>query len=185
VLDLIYHATFTQAFEEAIQTGKDPDFQGVKQTVISKGYRRDDADKIVIKAREAWYSYLVHKQHRAEYYAQLDSARIESFETFRPYLLVKGFAAAGINNIVWDEFFIHCNNSEQLNFAIKWMKVIVDADPKDGTYVDTYACLLYKAGHVQEALEWEQKAIEANPKDKGIAKDYQGIKEGRKIWAEL
>lgn len=64
-----------------------------------------------------------------------------------------------INNISWS-VFEHVEDPKVLEVAIKAMKYNLEHyDKKDPNSYDTYANLLYKAGHKQEALKWQQDAV--------------------------
>jgi predicted Zn-dependent protease len=51
-------------------------------------------------------------------------------------------------------------------------------------YLDTYANLLYKAGKKNEAIAWQQKAVEASPENErpGYQSTLDKMKKGEKTW---
>lgn len=64
-----------------------------------------------------------------------------------------------INDIAWDYIFMHCDNRMILNEALKWMKRATN-NSLNGEALDTYANLLYKTGKTENALAWENKAVQ-------------------------
>jgi tetratricopeptide (TPR) repeat protein len=62
------------------------------------------------------------------------------------------------------------------------MKIICDAHPEEGNYLDTYANLLYKLGRTEEALRYEEKAFALAPNDKDITDNLSKMKKGEPTW---
>lgn len=76
--------------------------------------------------------------------------------------------AEELNNISFD-FFKYTNDLEKLVKALKWSKRAIDiyealspdeSIKQNSSMMDTYACLLYRLGKKDEAIEWETKAID-------------------------
>jgi len=65
-----------------------------------------------------------------------------------------------VNDLIWDVVFEHVSDPTTLRQAIKHMGNVVRLAPNDPNDLDTYANLIYKAGHKQEAMDWENKAID-------------------------
>lgn len=87
-----------------------------------------------------------------------------------------------INNISY-EVFKYVTDRQALEAAIKADKYSLDTfshdDPSD---IDTYASLLYKAGKVQEAIEWQEKAAKLKPDDPEIGEHLKKMKAGKPTW---
>ena len=72
-----------------------------------------------------------------------------------------GINRSDFNNLMWDVFFMHCEDKRLLKKAIKWQKTImINNDLSDFIFIDTYANLLYKVGKAQQAIEWEKRGRE-------------------------
>ena len=72
-----------------------------------------------------------------------------------------------LNSDAWN-VFLRCNDKEVLSSALQWSELAIklDAsnDPPNVQYYDTKANLLYKLGRVEDAIAWEEKAIELDQK---------------------
>ncbi|MHA4893303.1 thioredoxin fold domain-containing protein [Pedobacter sp. PWIIR3] len=96
-----------------------------------------------------------------------------------------------INAMTWP-VFEHISDQLILNYAAEVQKYSLDNFPTyDGPDHDTYANLLYKAGKVQEAIKWQEKAVnldkatavKQNRKpDLTYAQNLAKMKEGIKTW---
>lgn len=78
--------------------------------------------------------------------------------------------------------FLHCSNNELLKTALPLSKASVERSQQPEN-MDTYACLLYRTGKVEAAIEWETKArnlakTNKDQYDATIAK----MKSSEKIW---
>lgn len=86
------------------------------------------------------------------------------------------------------EIFTYSINKDELIEAAGWMKKYFDKNPKefesDGSAIDTYAILLYKAGKVDEAIILEERAHKIAPNEKDFIINLAKMKQGLKIWPE-
>ena len=101
-----------------------------------------------------------------------DSSEIESFEEMRAYYqsAYSSTLAMQLNQGAW-AFYEVVNEPEALEKALAWAKRSVDIQPHAAN-LDTYAHLLYKLGHRQEAIEWQTKAVAAEGNsDKGNSRE--------------
>jgi thioredoxin-related protein len=84
------------------------------------------------------------------------------------------------------EIFQHDTVKADLWVALRWSKYSIDSakvdDPWIPDYMDTYANLLYKLGDVRQAIDWEEKAAVARPKDKSIVDVLKKMKMGQPTW---
>jgi hypothetical protein len=91
-----------------------------------------------------------------------------------------------INNIVWDCIFEHSMDREILNKASKYMTQIVKKTPNNVRYIDTYANLLYKTGHNEEAIGLEIRVIHLSELSGGVPGVYtetlEKMKKGEPTW---
>ncbi|MEO3402811.1 thioredoxin fold domain-containing protein [Mucilaginibacter sp. CAU 1740] len=85
-----------------------------------------------------------------------------------------------------DAWFVFENakdsDNTSLQAALKWSKAIVDEEPNNGGNLDTYANLLYRLGYKDESLEWEAKAVKADPLRKEIGENFEKMKRGEPTW---
>jgi thioredoxin-related protein len=128
---------------------------------ISKKYRKDIAEKVILGAQLRWYN-------EKKQWPEIVKYNIKKVEKYG--LDTAGMGKVYANNMIWDVIFRHATKKEDLEKGIKWMKVILEADSTDGPNIDTYANLLYKAGRKKEAIGWEEKAIAFTSEKKGKEK---------------
>lgn len=99
------------------------------------------------------------------------------------FLLMNKYGAQlgsrAINNLCWDDIFLHCNNRRIMEGALKWMKYDLGLAPNNPNMqddADTYANLLYKMGYRTEALLWEKRSIELAQMNKSYPHDMDVLK---------
>jgi D-mannonate dehydratase len=85
---------------------------------------------------------------------------------------------------------MHTSSSKILSAAQKAMSNVLKNN-FNPIYVDTYANLLYKLGERNEALTWENKAIETSIKNNGDPRDLNDFKanlakmqQGKPTWED-
>ncbi|OQP59683.1 hypothetical protein A3860_36550 [Niastella vici] len=115
---------------------------------IRDKFNTDIAQRNVLTAKIEWY--MRHWNFQA--YCESYLARLKKYP---PELDKEGYL---INNAAWSAF-LHVNDKAMLNGYIKWMKAVINCCPPRGSWLDTYANLLYKVGRKKEAMIWEEKAI--------------------------
>ncbi|HET6253304.1 MAG TPA: thioredoxin family protein [Puia sp.] len=130
--------------------------QALKQRYPDYDFRRD------LLATEVWY-YRREKQW-------LDCGKAA-------FALIKHFGKEidgfDMNNIVWDDLFLHCDNRKYLREASKWIKLAIQKDGESEAYLDTYANLLYKIGYKKKAIFLESKAVETAVKEQVRPEDIK------------
>jgi thioredoxin-related protein len=132
-----------------------PDWHKITST-INRKYTEGYADRVVINAKLNWYK-------TTKDWPQLIKCFIQKKEIYG--LSVDVESLDEVNSFAYEIIFMHSDDREVINKAIKWMKIVVEkTTPSDGiiisTYMDTYANLLYKNGKINEAIEWETKALQ-------------------------
>ncbi|QHS61077.1 sugar-binding domain-containing protein [Chitinophaga agri] len=85
-----------------------------------------------------------------------------------------------LNTVAWT-MFESVSDTNLLKRALSWSKRSLQGKQKPHM-ADTYANLLHKLGRQEEAIEWEQKAIELDPSDKGFVYTLEKMKKGEKTW---
>ncbi len=88
-----------------------------------------------------------------------------------------------VNNLSY-KLFEHVSDPQILEAAIQADKHSVDKlGSDDPTEIDTYANLLYKVGRKQEAIDWEQKALQfSQERDKEFVVHLEKMKAGQPTW---
>jgi len=160
-----------KAFQE------NPDWK-VLTEVIEKKYGVELAERAVLDAKLRWYN-------EKKDWPQITKYTIQKLNKF-------GLDTSGVlgkivaNNIMYLVVFKHSDKKAELLTAAAAMKEIVKSMPAvagDAYYIDTYASLLYKAGRVQEALLWEEKADSLSQhKDKDIPGILEKMKKHEPTW---
>ncbi len=146
----------------------EPNWIQLHEELSGKRYNMTIADRNVLIAKMKWYEAFNKRD-------QWVIARFEKLEQFgADVTTVDGIAE--YNGLGW-YLFLKSNNVKQLKAAVKLMENAVNSDLSKEfihkPHWDTYANLLYKVGRVQDAIRWEEKAIEAmeNEKDLGTVKE--------------
>lgn len=87
-----------------------------------------------------------------------------------------------LNNFAWS-VFLDCNDMACVQQALAWSKKSF-ADSSNPMFMDTYANILYKLGKKDEAISWEQKALQlaADADKKGYQETINKMKAGEKTW---
>jgi thioredoxin-related protein len=80
-----------------------------------------------------------------------------------------------VNSMSWEYVFMHTSSPKILSAAQKAMSEVLKKN-FNPVYVDTYANILYKLGKRDEALKWENKAIETSIKNNGDLRDLNDFK---------
>ena len=187
--DVIFGEEIKPQLELGKTTGVPPDFN-LLASKISKKYNQYYSDWAVINGKMEWCKFQIYENKRRQYWNEYIRNRIKQFEEFRQDT---DFTPAGIvtlNNVCYNEIFLHSENKQQLATSIRWMSIVIDKSPKVFEYVDTYADILYKCGNLQEALIWEQRALTLATARKNefyikfFTTGIQKMKNHEKIWLE-
>lgn len=146
-----------------------PDWNNIEKTVIDK-YGAIGEEK-VNGARMVWASEKGDWKTFGKYYALYFKTALTRSEYH-------------INNISWT-VFEKIDDPEILAIAVNVTKYNMDTfaknDPND---IDTYANLLYKAGQKDEAIQWEQKAVELSNNGKEFQETMRKMLAGLPTWPE-
>ena len=167
------------------QNNVTPDFE-MLAGMLTKQYDPTIANSLVMAAKLDWYKYMIRSKKDTTFLPKLIDEQIKqivsewNIDDDRFY----------VNNFCYVLIFPHSTTKEQLETGIAWMKQIVKKHADDRSYSDTYACLLYKAGKVNEALALETEAVDffLHSKYPKEAEPFQNtldrMKRGEKIWLE-
>jgi thioredoxin-related protein len=160
---------------------------------IAKDYKRDYADRVVLYAKQTWYSQHGDFLNEARCFNDgVEKYGTDTTDLGEDFKLI--FKAERL-------FFLNVTDAKELQRAIIWLEGVVrrgqnltsDYVNQWHTYMDTYANLLYKAGRTADALKWEELAITTlkettqDPETVAIyAKAYgkviEKIKAGKPTW---
>jgi len=117
--------------------------QSIRYLEIAKG---------IIKPSENWNSQLYSIM--GDVYHSLNRHK-ESDAAFEQVLLLNPDDEHVLNNY---SYYLSLRK-EQLEKAARMAKKLVEALPKESTYLDTYAWVLYQQGNYQDALRYLEMAI--------------------------
>lgn len=149
-----------------------PNWNQIAKTITMK-YDKALSERIILDAKLNFYSYIKDWPKVETYFVEM---------TCKYGLDTTGENKYWSNNLINDNIFMHGQSKKALEMAIKWMKIIVDADPKDGSDLDTYANLLYKSGRRNSAIKLEEKAAVLAPADPEIKSNLEKMKMGIPTW---
>jgi thiol-disulfide isomerase/thioredoxin len=156
----------------------DYDIDGeIRNGAVKSGTTHPDWNKITQTLRQKYPDYDIRKDLMGceAWYYRREKQWVECGEA--AYTLIKHFGSEidgyDMNNIVWDNLFLHCDNRKYLKEALKWIKLAIKRDGPSEAYLDTYANLLYKIGYKKKAIFWENKAVETAVKEQASPKDIK------------
>lgn len=90
-----------------------------------------------------------------------------------------------INNVSW-VVFEHVNDPEVLKVAIEAQKYSIDNFAKDNPNdLDTYANLLYKFGQMNEAIQYQEKAVKLEPTNHDFKLNLEKMKANEITWPDV
>ncbi|THU39607.1 thioredoxin family protein [Niastella caeni] len=151
----------------------DPDWKKLNATVAFK-YGTKYASWLQFTPKIIWYNLIGNKKEYTKYLV----SEMERTAGWELHGLV-------LNNYCMEVFRYSISKTE-LRKAAAWMKRYYSKNPKemrtDASGLDTYAILLYKAGHIKESLKLEQKAAKIDPNNNEIANNLSKMKKGLPIW---
>lgn len=147
-----------------------PNWKKLEKDIIAK-YGKDALGNHIMDAKIEWYSFKMD-------WEKVGKLTIENFEA-NPYIF-KQYKV--LNNVSWEIFYLHVDSKKMLRKVTGWMENVVKASPDDPNFIDTYANLLYKLGRTEEAIVWQEKAVEMNPKIKGHQKSLEDMRNGKQAW---
>lgn len=135
-----------------------------------------------IRNKYGWVGELVIWRDLALY--NLRAKNIPLFVEYKEKIHQKYPAAIGefdMNNDAWF-VFENTKDSSLLKTAMSWSRRVLRKQPENVEAMDTYANLLYKIGNKNEAISWEDKAVQLAPNHKEIRANYDKMKRGEPTW---
>ncbi|MCF6401258.1 glycoside hydrolase family 2 [Chitinophaga filiformis] len=92
----------------------------------------------------------------------------------------KSVPSGMLNDFAW-AVFENVSDTLLLKSALQWSKYSLEEE-QAAMMMDTYANLLHKLGNQQEAIKWEQKAVDSDPRDMVFKETLEKMKKGEKTW---
>jgi thioredoxin-related protein len=147
--------------------------------IIADKYSADYAKRNVLDAKIIWHERQQNPIYTAYFIQRWEKYGLDTTNEKTDLRL---------NKVAWD-IFIRATDKVQINAAINWMQGVVrrsgSINPSwAAATTDTYACLLYKAGKKEEAIQWEKKAI--NTASPAAIKEFEErvdkMKKGEQLW---
>jgi thioredoxin-related protein len=132
------------------KTNKEPDWDKMLSTISSK-YNAAIGERVILDSKISWYANKEDWHKQVTYYAE----KVSNYG-----LDTAGLGKLYINNFIWNIIFKHIDDPALLLKGSQWMEILINAEPSSPEGYDTYANLLYKMGRRQEAISFEQKALE-------------------------
>lgn len=140
------------------------------ESMIRKHFSKDYAARNVLAARTRWYKQHLNMDAASKaYFTQIDKW---------PPLYLDIPSQNEANEVAWYTF-LNSNDEKLLKTSVMAMEKLIKKRSDRHELLDTYASLLYKLGRVNEAIQWEEKAIVAT-KLEGYHKIYRDVIEKMK-----
>jgi thioredoxin-related protein len=152
---------------------------------IKDRFNKEYAERNILTAKLNWYlDHDNYKRAAESYFEKLNKYGIDTIQMFPnsttpvDHMITNGFA--------W-QVFLHLDDKKLIKEAIKWMQNLIISDINGG-YIDTYANLLYKLGKRNQAIEWQQKAIQLaltfnyQPDIDEFNEHLEKMKKGKPTW---
>lgn len=113
---------------------------------------------------------------------------MKDWDNFQPAVLNymekygENVSPSQLNSYAW-AVFENCSDAKCIEAALEWSKRSLSG-MESPMFMDTYANLLHKAGKTEEAIKWEQKAMDmVGEGEKGDYREtLEKMKKGEKTW---
>jgi hypothetical protein len=151
-----------------------PDWQKIENNII-KTYGKRYVERPILDAKVKWYEY-------KKDYANQIKFTIQQIERDGPD--TSGFGRIFLNNTIYELIFMHGVSREYLAKGLIWMKLMIDSEKPGSNHYDTYANLLYKSGRTQEAIFWEEMAVDLDHGNPELLIVLEKMKRGEKTWVQ-
>jgi thioredoxin-related protein len=159
--NVIINEEYNPFYSKAIERGNDSVPWDSISNVVRKKYGNLMSSYLNIYVKANLYGELAKKSDRFwhDYINyNIDQLTINGTDTAGPNH--KFWDAVLINSFVWKAIFMHSNDTSQLQEGLKLMEGVIRRNPTEANHRDTYANILYKLGKINEAIEYQKKAIE-------------------------
>ncbi|MEP7374614.1 MAG: DUF255 domain-containing protein [Chitinophagaceae bacterium] len=189
VRNIISAEYYDRYWKESISKNQDL----VPWKIVSKVIRSKYGKKMAIDqdtwVRASLYEYFAETKNK--YWSKYIRYYIKKVERFGTDT-TSGFEdSQRLNNFVFTAILFHSDDKKEINIGLKWMEGVIRRNPKDANNIDTYANLLYKDGRKNEAIHWQEKAVqiainqrEADWLLKSLQANLIKMKRGEPTWIE-
>lgn len=127
---------------------------------------------------------LFESAQKKELVGKVDSTRLLQLRGYMAHASRDKYSQS-LNDVAWD-FFEKVTDTKSLEDALRWSKRSMEIYPDNHMFIDTYANLLYKLGHKEEAILKETEALNVAKSVKSDVKVYEKtlvkMKAGEKTW---
>lgn len=150
------------------EPGAKPDWDKM-QAGLSRKYPAH-AEEALAQGKVIWYQF-------ARDWDQYQTAIVDYMNKYGDNI-----SPGELNNYAWT-VFQNCPDMKCVSQALEWSKRSFK-DEQNSMYIDTYANILYKLGRKDEAITWEQKALELAPESEkqGYRDTIDKMKNDEKTW---
>jgi len=145
-----------------------PDWDAIERRVIDK-YGELGAER-VWGNRMAYYASVQDWSNFEKYYKLYFDRAIPFKRSF-----------ININSVSW-RVFEHCTDVRVLQTAVAATTFSLEKRSDDPNLIDTHANLLYKLGRKEEAIQWEQKAIDHSNEQKLYIETLNKMQKNLPTW---
>lgn len=171
---VISNEEISPVIEKAKASGAEPDWK-MMNVSISKKFGKKYATGNILFQQYKWYKSKKDWTHYTEYL-------IESVDLFLKDHPDGNNQFMYLNNTAFDVFRYSLKKNE-LERALYWSDLSIQMAPQfAAVFIDTKANLLYKLGRKEEAIEWEEKALAADPKSEPVKSVLEKMKNGQPTW---
>ena len=142
-----------------------------KITTSLKAKYPSQADEVLAKGQ------IIYNQYFAKDWQNLQPAIVDYMKKYSDHA-----SPEDLDSYAWTAFQ-NCEDTTCLTEALDWSKRSF-AENKNPMFMDTYANILYKLGKKEEAISWEQKAIDllTGANKESLRENLEKMKRGEKIW---
>jgi thioredoxin-related protein len=169
-------------FPGGIPVTMDPKWKMIEK-LITRDFDKRTADRLILDSKISW----------AQRHNSFEEATKFEFEKIDKYGMdTSGFGRIMFNNMIYSIVLTSVNNVVLLKNATRLMKFLTDIDRgQTSSFLDTYACMLYKIGNKAEALEIETKALNRAKQEKDLkninlyTNMIERMKNDEEIWKNL
>lgn len=167
--NIIIKEEYDSFFKEAVNKNKDLVPWDSILNVIRVKYGNYIAEKLDRDVKSRLYQFFAEKkdkywQQYIKYYIEMIEK--DGYDTTLPPSQMHFLDVVTINNFVFSAIFYHSSDTAQMKTGLKWMEGVIRRNPTHANNIDTYANLLYKMGRKEEAIQWEEKALQFATNDK-------------------
>jgi len=180
LISIIESAELQPILDAAIKNNQEIDFK-VLESLLSKKYNAYYARYVIDNGKITWYMHLINNKHQSEYWKQLAQTELDKANLYYGLPIYQAL----VNNACYTDIFLHSEDPDLINLGVEQMRKLTASYSQNADAMDTYACLLYKEGRVEEALKVEDLLLQfciEHKKNGTYGKMKQTILTIQKMW---